>query len=290
MKKLFVFLAIMAIAVYSFSANPQKRLVVVMTDTAEHFHSPVIAGDPVFIISTAQWYVLNKGIAVVDKYNMNYMITNSYATISYQTSGFTGTNINLTGNMTVGGNLAVTGSSTLHAVSATNITASVTLRFGNYFYGSGDSLAPITNNYGFVGTPTKKVGSIYSHYCTGDWGAFIKATGTYSKFTTDSATTFVGALTGAASLNWLKTDTGINSKLAAYYTTMTAIGLKANTANPTFTTGATAPIFTLTSTDTSSATAAVGSIFMRIASGDTSMWLLIRKTGGIHARWKKLSN
>ena len=226
MKKLFVFLAIMAIAVYSFSANPQKRLVVVMTDTAEHFHSPVIAGDPVFIISTAQWYVLNKGIAVVDKYNMNYMITNSYATISYQTSGFTGTNINLTGNMTVGGNLAVTGSSTLHAVSATNI----------------------------------------------------------------SATTFVGALTGAASLNWLKTDTGINSKLAAYYTTMTAIGLKANTANPTFTTGATAPIFTLTSTDTSSATAAVGSIFMRIASGDTSMWLLIRKTGSIHARWKKLSN
>jgi hypothetical protein len=170
--------------------------------------------------------------------------------------------------------------------------------YGNYtWYGTNtfrgalwDSLRPAATNTGYVGTPTHQWGSGYFHYITGDWGAFTKATGTYSKFGTDSATTFVGALTGHASLDWSKPDTGINSKLAAYYTTMAAIGLKANTANPTFTTGATAPIFTATSTDTSSATAAVGTIFMHISGGDTSMWVLIRKTGTIHARWKKLSN
>ena len=64
-----------------------------------------------------------------------------------------------------------------------------------------DSLKPITNNTGFLGSPTKQVNSIYSHYCTGDWGAFTKVTGTYSKFTTDTATTFVGSLTGHASLD-----------------------------------------------------------------------------------------
>jgi hypothetical protein len=62
-----------------------------------------------------------------------------------------------------------------------------------------DSLKPITNNTGFLGSPTKQVGSIYSHYCTGDWGAFTKATGTYTKFGIDSATTAIvsGNITGA---------------------------------------------------------------------------------------------
>ena len=72
---------------------------------------------------------------------------------------------------------------------------------GSKFLSTGDTLKPITNNTGFLGSPTKQVGSIYSHYCTGDWGAFTKVTGTYSKFTTDTATTFVGSLTGHASLD-----------------------------------------------------------------------------------------
>ena len=142
------------------------------------------------------------------------------------------------------------------------------------------------------GTAVLQSGAVAASFVAAD-SNYLHTTGIdagYGNYTWYGTNTFSGALTGHASLDWSKPDTGINSKLAAYYTTMTAIGLKANTANPTFTTGATAPIFTATSTDTSSVTAAVGSIFMRISGGDTSMWVLIRKTGSKAARWKKLSN
>jgi hypothetical protein len=66
---------------------------------------------------------------------------------------------------------------------------------GSKFLSTGDTMKPITNNTGFLGSPTKQVGSIYSHYCTGDWGAFTKVTGTYGKFGTDSVTTAVVSTT-----------------------------------------------------------------------------------------------
>ena len=233
---------------------------------------------------------------LIPAYTIIYVNTTPYVTDSVAYPGNTLAHMILTGAAVLqGGAIAA---SYLSADSSYLHSTGNQSGYGNYtWYGTTtfrgavwDSLRPATTNTGYIGTPTHQWGSGYFHYVTGDWGAFTKTTGTYSKFTTDSATTFVGALTGHASLDWLKTDTGSNAKLAAYYTTMTAIGLKANTASPTFTTQITTPIATITSTDTSSATANVGSIFMHIAGGDTSMWLLIRKTGSIHARWKKLSN
>jgi len=110
-----------------------------------------------------------------------------------------------------------------------------------------------------------------------------------------ATTGFVGAITGAvtgtasnsSALLTRDTVTGHYYHIATWYQ---VYGYAAPIASPTFTTQITTPIATITSTDTTSATAAVGTIFMRIASGDTSMWVLIRKTGTIHARWKKLSN
>lgn len=61
-------------------------------------------------------------------------------------------------------------------------------------------------------------------------------------------------------------------------------------ASPTFTGYVSSPVFTATTTDTSTGSYPVGSVFMRIASGDTSMWVLVRRTGTIAARWKKLTN
>ena len=46
----------------------------------------------------------------------------------------------------------------------------------------------------------------------------------------------------------------------------------------------------LTTTDTTSVGYPVGTIQMRITAADTSAWLLIRSTGTINARWKKLTN
>jgi hypothetical protein len=93
----------------------------------------------------------------------------------------------------------------------------------------------------------------------------------------------------ALELKAAKSDTGANKKNAAYYTTMAAIGLKANTASPTFTGVVTAPIVALSSTDTATGSNPVGSMFLRINATDTVAWILIRRTGMIDARWKKLT-
>lgn len=50
-----------------------------------------------------------------------------------------------------------------------------------------------------------------------------------------------------------------------------------------------AKAFTVTTTDTTSVGYSVGSIQMRITASDTSVWMLIRTTGSITARWKKLT-
>ena len=49
------------------------------------------------------------------------------------------------------------------------------------------------------------------------------------------------------------------------------------------------PIVSVTSTDTISGNYPIGSMFMRITAADTSMWVKIRMTGVLSARWKKLT-
>ena len=49
------------------------------------------------------------------------------------------------------------------------------------------------------------------------------------------------------------------------------------------------PVVAITSTDTASANYPVGSMLMRITASDTSMWVKIRMTGVLSARWKKLT-
>ena len=60
-------------------------------------------------------------------------------------------------------------------------------------------------------------------------------------------------------------------------------------ASPTFTGTVTAPAVAISTTDTASGSYPVGTIQMRIAGGDTSMWVKIRLTGTVAARWKKLT-
>jgi len=50
-----------------------------------------------------------------------------------------------------------------------------------------------------------------------------------------------------------------------------------------------APVVAVSSTDTISGTYPVGSMFVRITASDTSMWVKIRMTGVLSARWKKLT-
>jgi hypothetical protein len=50
-----------------------------------------------------------------------------------------------------------------------------------------------------------------------------------------------------------------------------------------------APVVAVTSTDTISGSYPVGSMFVRIVGGDTSMWVKIRMDGVLSARWKKLT-
>jgi len=50
-----------------------------------------------------------------------------------------------------------------------------------------------------------------------------------------------------------------------------------------------APVVAVSSTDTASGTYPIGSMFVRITASDTSMWVKIRMTGVLSARWKKLT-
>jgi hypothetical protein len=50
-----------------------------------------------------------------------------------------------------------------------------------------------------------------------------------------------------------------------------------------------AQVVAISSVDTSSGTYPVGSMFMRINGSDTSMWIKIRNTGSLAARWKKVT-
>ena len=50
-----------------------------------------------------------------------------------------------------------------------------------------------------------------------------------------------------------------------------------------------APVLTILTTDTVSGTYTVGSMFLRIVGGDTSMWVKIRMDGTLNSRWKKLT-
>ena len=60
-------------------------------------------------------------------------------------------------------------------------------------------------------------------------------------------------------------------------------------ASPTFTGTVTSPAVAISTTDTASASYPVGTIMMRITGSDTSMWVKIRLTGTVAARWKKLT-
>ena len=86
---------------------------------------------------------------------------------------------------------------------------------------------------------------------------------------------------------WAKSDTTSTIETKAYNTSKLA--LKAPLASPTFTGTVTAPVVAISSTDTSSGTYPVGSMFVRIAAGDTSVWVKIRMDGVLSARWKKLT-
>ena len=72
------------------------------------------------------------------------------------------------------------------------------------------------------------------------------------------------------------------------FATYTQHQLKANIASPTFTGTVAAPVYKVTTTDTTSALD-LWTVQMRVTEADTSLWLLIRKTGTIAARWKKLT-
>ena len=64
--------------------------------------------------------------------------------------------------------------------------------------------------------------------------------------------------------------------------------LKANIASPTFSGTVSSPVYKLTTADTSSSFDPF-TLQMRVTDSDTSLWLFIRKTGTINARWKKLT-
>ena len=60
-------------------------------------------------------------------------------------------------------------------------------------------------------------------------------------------------------------------------------------ASPTFTGTVTSPAVAISTTDTASGSYPVGTILMRITGADTSLWVKIRLTGTVAARWKKLT-
>ena len=64
--------------------------------------------------------------------------------------------------------------------------------------------------------------------------------------------------------------------------------LKANIESPVFTGTVSSPSYKVTTTDTTSALD-LFTVQMRVTDADTSLWLLIKKTGTINARWKKLT-
>lgn len=76
--------------------------------------------------------------------------------------------------------------------STANLVATVA-KIGSMLQVTGDSVKPLTDGSGFLGTPTKEWGVVYSHYVGSAWLAGVKVTGTDSKFTTDSTTTSVAA-------------------------------------------------------------------------------------------------
>jgi hypothetical protein len=113
----------------------------------------------------------------------------------------------------------VTPYAVIAADSSTHIVAT-DIKFGNYFYGIGDSLKPTTTNHGFVGTPTKQVGSGYFHYITGDWGAFTRTTGTNSNFGADSCTNLIASTNVKALTGNINTLTS-SSHIVTPYVTVT---------------------------------------------------------------------
>ena len=74
-----------------------------------------------------------------------------------------------------------------------------------------------------------------------------------------------------------------------YITNKKVVDTYAPIASPTFTGTVTSPAVAISTTDTASGSYPVGTIQMRITGGDTSMWVKIRLTGTVAARWKKLT-